>query len=96
VIEAVVEERFDDLFDPDFQVIFGYFPPESAWIEYFGSRIRFRSWRNGIVYRWVYHLRDSNHPETDKIHLSREFYNAIGQEPEKQRLRRRKPPKRRK
>ena len=96
VIEAVTEKRFGDLFDPDFQTLEGYFPPEPVWRAYFGSDTRFQAWRHGMIYKILRFVTESSYPEDQKFHILREFYRAIGEKPEIERLRRPKRRRRRK
>lgn len=94
IIDAVMEERFDALFDQSFQVVFGYFPPEHRWRARFKHARQFRVWRGKIVRKYLRWVTKAKYPPNEKLLISSEFYNAIGEKPDprhaKKRRKRRK------
>lgn len=94
IIDAVMEGRFDALFDQSFQVVFGYFPPERRWRARFDHPRQFRVWRTKTVKLYLQWVTKAKYPPNEKLLISSEFYNAIGLKPEpewaKKRRKRRK------
>ena len=94
VIDAVMEERFEALFDATFQVVFGYFPPTRRWRARFEDERKFRLWRTRTLKRYLRWVTKANYPPNEKILISSELYNAIGDRPDpewaKKRRKRRK------
>jgi len=82
IIDAVMEGRFEAMFDTSFQVVFGYFPPEPRWRERFERETQFRVWRTKTLKRYLAWIWKQNYPNNEKLHVSSQFYHAIGQEPD--------------
>lgn len=82
IIDAVMEQRFDALFDRSFQVVFGYFPPESRWRERFDRPTEFRVWRTATLKSYLQWVARANYPDQEKLLISSKFYESIGDKPD--------------
>jgi hypothetical protein len=94
VIDALVAEEYEKLFDPDFQVVFGYFPPEGQIRARFSSDNKFRLWRHRTLKRYLPWVTRAPYSDSDKLLISGGLYHALGEQPDtkwaKKRKKRRK------
>lgn len=94
-IEPILDEDFDRLFDEDLQPVYGSMPATATLRTFFDRDVQFRLWKHRVAkryLRWVH--RSCKRPDSDKFFISKEFFNALDEQPDPKWLE--KPQKRRK
>jgi hypothetical protein len=99
VVNTLMEKDFDKLYDHDFQVVFGKFPPKCVFRAQFPpgrlGDVKFRVWKQALVKQYYFWVRSTNYPNSDKLTISPGIYAALDEYPDPSWFNKRKPPKRR-